>query len=256
MNMRWKLRRTMNNTVSSIGIIGYGRFGSFFADQVLPVVFPNAEIRISSQSHQDKRVMSFKHVVSSDLIIPAVPIRSLPEVLSKIADHIHQESIVMDVCSVNVFPARLMKEFLPKHTSIISTHPMFGSSSYEKVEHDLSKLTIVMYPLQINKMNYDPIYEAFKTILKVIEMSPEAHDRKTAQFQFLSHLLGGVLHQLDIKRSLIDTESASRMFDMMEVLNNDSMELFEDIYHYNPYAQEEFKKFNNAYKSVTNHLKS
>jgi len=46
------------------------------------------------------------------------------------------------------------------------------------------------------------------------------------------------------------------MFDMMDVLNNDSMELFEDMYKYNLYAQDEFKKFSKAYKSVTNYLKS
>lgn len=246
----------MNNTISSIGVIGYGRFGSFFADQVLPVVFPDAEIRISSRSHKDKRVLSFEQVVSSDLIIPAVPIRSMPEIVSKIAGHIHHSSIVMDVCSVNVFPARCMRKFLPVDTSIISTHPMFGSSSYEKVKHDLSKLTIVMHPERIEKRRYESIRETFKAVFKVIEMTPEEHDRKAAQFQFLSHLLGGILHRLDIKRSEIDTESASKMFDMMDVLNNDSMELFEDMYKYNPYAQEEFEKFSKAYKAVTNHLKS
>lgn len=256
MNMRWKLRRVMNNTISSIGVIGYGRFGSFFADRVLPVVFPDAEIRISSRSHQDKRVLSLAQVVSSDLIIPAVPIRSMPEIVSKIAGHIREGSIVMDVCSVNVFPARWMRKFLPVDASIISSHPMFGSSSYEKVKHDLSKLTIVMHPERIEKRRYETIREAFKAVFKVIEMTPEEHDRKAGQFQFLSHLLGGILHRLDIKRSEIDTESASRMFDMMDVLNNDSMELFEDMYKYNPYAQVEFKKFSKAYKSVTNHLKS
>jgi len=246
----------MNNSISTIGVIGYGRFGSFFTNNVLPQIFPQVQIRIASRSHVDKRVVPFKEVAASDLIFPAVPIRAMPGVLQRIAKHVRPHSIVMDICSVNVFPAKWMREYLPKTTPLISSHPMFGASSYEKVNHDLSKLTIVMYPVRIDTDRYEQIRNAFCRIFKVVEMSPDTHDQKAAHFQFLSHLLGSVLHRLDLKRTAIDTESASRMFDMIEVLNNDSMELFEDMYKYNPYAQEVFSQFSKMYTSVTNHLSS
>ena len=254
--MRWKLKNQMNNTISTIGMIGYGRFGSFFADYILPIIFPKATILISSKRLKDRRLASDKQVAQCDLIFPAVPIRTMPEVLKKIAPYIGANSIVMDVCSVKSMPAAWMRELLPETTSIISSHPMFGLSSYINVQKDMSKLPLVMHPERIDQSTYQFIRDAFASHVNVIEMSPEEHDKKAAQFQFLSHLLGGVLHQLDISRSEIDTQSGSRMFDMMDLLNSDSMELFEDMYTYNPYAKKELKKFDTSYVSIKNHLTS
>jgi prephenate dehydrogenase len=244
----------MNKSISTIGIIGYGRFGSFFADDILPVIFPKANISISSKRLKDTRRASIEHVAQCDLIIPAVPIRTMPEVLKNIAQYIGANSIVMDVCSVNSMPVTWMREFLPEVTSIISSHPMFGKSSFENVEHDLSQLPLVMYPERIDQNSYQIIRDAFASHCNLIEMSPDAHDKKAAQFQFLSHLLGGVLHQLDLSRSEIDTQSGSRMYDMMDVLTSDSMELFEDMYTYNPYSKGEMNKFDRAYTVIKKHL--
>ncbi|MDA1316397.1 MAG: prephenate dehydrogenase/arogenate dehydrogenase family protein [bacterium] len=244
----------MNNTIVTIGVIGYGRFGSFYAEDILPVIFPKAQILKSSRNHTNDQFVSFEKATQCDLIIPAVPIRTMPEVLKKIAHHIKSNSMVMDVCSVKSIPARWMEEYLPEQTQIIASHPMFGKSSYEHVIHDLSRLPLVMHPVRIDQDVYRSIRTAFAAKLKVIDMSPDEHDKKAAQFQFISHLLGGVLHQLDLSRSEIDTQSGSRMFDMIEVLNNDSMELFEDMYTYNPYAKKEMEKFEKAYIAIKKHL--
>jgi len=240
--------------ISTIGVIGHGRFGSFFSDLVLPMVFPKAKIFISSRTSKDKRVVNFDIVANSDLIIPAVPIRKMPNVLKKLSRNISKSSIVMEVCSVNKLPVEWMKEILPKFTPLISSHPLFGRSSYEKVRGDLSKLTMVMYPVRINNTQYTFIRDAFSKVVNIVRMSPDSHDKKAAKFQFLSHLIGGVLHRLDLNRSEIDTESASRMFDMIEVLNSDSLVLFEDIYKYNPYAKDELQKFDKVYKKITSKL--
>lgn len=251
--MHWKLKNQMNN-ISTIGVVGHGRFGSFFADDILPVIFPKAKILISSKSLQDKRLSSIEHVAQCDLIIPAVPIRTMPKVLQNIAKHIGSKSIVMDVCSVKSMPVAWMREFLPETTPIISSHPMFGKSSFENVGRDMSKLLLVMYPVRVNQKIYESVRDTFASHFNLIEMSPDDHDKKAAQFQFLSHLLGNVLHKLDIRRSEIDTQSGSRMYDMMDVLNSDSMELFEDMYAYNPYAKRELEKFDHSYLSIKNHL--
>ena len=240
--------------INSIGLIGYGRFGSFFADEILPKIFPKAKILIFSSKLKDGRSTSIENVAKCDLIIPAVPIRSMVTVLKNLAKMIGQTTIVMDVCSVKSYPVKWMKETLPKHTPIIASHPMFGLSSYINVKRDMNKLPFVIYPERIKDELYKPIFDIFAMHFRAVEMSPEEHDKKVAQFQFLSHLLGGVLHRLDIQRSEIDTQSGSRMFDMIDVLNNDSLELFEDMYIFNPYAKDELKKFDQAYQFIKNQL--
>ncbi|MDP4011530.1 MAG: prephenate dehydrogenase/arogenate dehydrogenase family protein, partial [Candidatus Roizmanbacteria bacterium] len=177
------------NDISTIGIIGYGRFGSFYTDHILPIIFPKAKILISSKSLKDRRLSSIEQVAQCDLIIPAVPIRAMPEVLKNIAKYIGANSIVMDVCSVKSMPAAWMREFLPEHTPIISSHPMFGLSSYINVNKDMSKHPLVMHTERIDQNTYQLIRDTFASHFHVIEMSPDEHDKKVAQFQFLSHLL-------------------------------------------------------------------
>lgn len=220
------------------------------------MVFPKAKIHIFSRHLKDESATTIKEVSQSDLIIPAVPIRSMKEVLSNISKHIKKDSIVMEVCSVNLYPVRLMQEILPKDVSIISSHPLFGLSSFLNVQKDLSKLPMVIYPERIDEKLYRGIFDSFAEKLNVIEMSPDEHDKKSAQFQFLSHFLGGVLHKLELKRSAIDAQSGARMFDMMDVISRDSQELFEDMYIFNPYAKKELEKFDRVYQSMKDTLHS
>lgn len=242
--------------INSIGLIGYGRFGSFYANEILPRVFPEAKIRIYSSRLRDDRAEGFEKVAKSDLVIPAVPIRSMASVLKKLSPLVVKNTIVMDVCSVKSFPVKWMREFLPRKTAIIATHPMFGLSSYLNVKKNTRSLTLVIYPERIESGVYKAIRDRFLEYFRVVEMTPDQHDKKVARFQFLSHLLGGVLGRINLRRTKIDTQSGSRMHDMIDVLNNDSMELFEDMYDFNPYAKSALDKFDKAYKLIRNRLET
>lgn len=244
----------MKNIVKTIGVIGFGRFGSFFANQVLPCVFPKAEIYIHSRKLTKNLTISFNKVMKTDLVIPAVPIRVMPEILTKMSSQVGENTIVMDVCSVKVMPVEWMKKILPTKTNILATHPMFGPSSPSKFDFDLSKFTIVMCPIRISQFKYKNILESFRKQLKVVEMSPVDHDKKTAKFQLFAHFLSAILHELKLKKSDIDTVSASCMLDMMEHISNDSRELLEDLYKYNPYSPRNFKKFNHIYNLFKNRI--
>lgn len=246
----------MKDTIKTIGIIGSGKFGKFFAKKILPIVFPQARITLSSKKQQNDDINPLKNICQFDLVILAVPIREMENVLLKISSLLKNETTIMDVCSVKMLPVQWMKRILPKTINIIASHPMFGVSSYEKVKFDLSKLTMVMHPVRIDKNLYEHIYDMFSTHLKIVEMDPKTHDKKTAKFQFTSHLINKILHTLMMSRSSIDTKSASLMFDLMDVLHSDSDELFLDIYRFNPYAKKQLDKITQSFQKVTSLLKS
>jgi len=245
----------MKNDIKTIGLIGYGRFGSFFARDILPKVFPRAKIEIFSRTKKGREFKDLETVCKSDLVIPTVPIGKTEKICKKISGLLSKNSIVMDVCSVKSEPARWMKAHLPKSTDIISSHPMFGQSSYNKFSGDLSKLKFVIYPTRCSDESYKLIKESFAKKLEVIEMDPETHDKLSAKFQFTAHFFGQALNKMNLSRSHIDTESAKLMIDMMENLSADSDELFLDMYRFNPYAKVQLANILLSISAVTNKLK-
>jgi prephenate dehydrogenase len=74
--------------------------------------------------------------------------------------------------------------------------------------------------------------------LVVIETSPSEHDRQIAVSLALTHFIGRTLAGMGVQPQEIDTEGYKRLLRILEVVENDSWQLFEDMQRYNPYAQE------------------
>lgn len=217
-----------------IAIIGYGRFGSLLAKILKPYgkIFVINEVKINSKEITQ---IDYEQLISMDWIFLAVPTSALEEVLIKIKPFLRENSLVMDVCSVKVYPCKMMMKHLPKNVEILGTHPMFGPDS---AKNGLQNLQMVLCPLRIKKQTLKDILQVFKNLkLKIIQTNPEMHDKQGAYNLSLVHFLGRGLGKMGLSQQEITTLGFQRLLAVNETVNNDTWQLFHDIQNFNPYAK-------------------
>lgn len=210
---------------TDISIIGHGRFG-----KVLEALLKkNFNVKIDD--------------TSCKTLFIAVPIRSFESVVRDIAEKINPDTTVIDVCSVKIYPVKIMKKYLPPSANIIATHPLFGPDSIES-KHPLK---IVTHKVRDNDGHYALWQKTFSKLgMQVFEMTPEQHDKLAAKTQSLTHFIGRALEKIHAKSTDIDTAGFSSLLQVMEQTHNDSRELFLDIQRYNPYSSEVINEFESS----------
>ncbi len=145
-------------------------------------------------------------VKDSDITVFAVPIAFMNEIIEKVAPFLKKDSIVLDVCSIKKWPAKALKKYSPEDVFILPTHPMFGPFI-----STIAGQIFVLTPLNKNDKN-DERYIFLKNFLenswaKVVEETPEEHDKMMAVVQGLTHFNMFVLAdtmknlEFDIKKS-------------------------------------------------------
>ena len=99
-----------------IGIIGFGRFGRLMAGYLA------RDYKIKAFNRSDKteamigmgaEPATLKDVCRQETVILSVPISYMRETLKRIAPLLQPGTLVIDVCSVKVYPVGWMKELLP-----------------------------------------------------------------------------------------------------------------------------------------------
>jgi prephenate dehydrogenase len=239
-----------------IGIIGFGRFGK------LMTKYLSEDFKIYVSSRSDKSIeikknngipSSLEEVCKKDIIIPCVPISKFESTLKKIKNLLKNNALVADVCSVKEYPADLMKKILPKKTQILATHPIFGPDS---AANSLEGRKIVLCKVRIPNGKYEKIKVYLKKKgLIIVETTPENHDKEIAKSLLLTHFIGRGLVDVGAKNLDIDTEGYKRLMNIIEMVKNDSMQLFEDINKYNKYSREIREDFIESLNKIDRRLK-
>ena len=219
-----------------IAIIGYGRFGKLVA-HYLKIYFKvsvydsdlklNLEPRIKRCTIDDLRF--------NDVVVLAIPINKLPTALETISPYLKPNAIVFDVCSVKEQPIKWMIKYLPKRTSIIGTHPLFGPDS---ARYNLKGKNIIICPERISKSKLHKISNLLSSFgLSVTMMSPKKHDKLMASTLFLTQFIGRGLKNHRLDKQFPQTENFKKLEQVIRSSNSDSIELFFDMYRYNRYAK-------------------
>ena len=238
-----------------IGLIGFGRLGQLLSkyliqDFHITVYDPHLD-------HDKARAMgltpgTMAEACAHDIVIPLVPISAFDAVIQQMAPLLKAGSMVVDACSVKVKPVESMQKYLPASINILATHPMFGPDSAAET---LFGAKLVLCPVRVDEKRYREIYLYLdKHGMKLIEATPEEHDRQISRSLFLAHFLGRTLIELDAEPLDIDTKGYRRLMKILLTVENDSWQLFEDMYNYNPYAEEIRKDFLGAVENVVERL--
>ncbi|MCK5736357.1 MAG: prephenate dehydrogenase/arogenate dehydrogenase family protein [Spirochaetaceae bacterium] len=223
-----------------IGVYGLGRFGSFWAKELSSFFAPSGSSVIGWSRNESRPVpegvsrVSEEELLNADVIVLCVAISGMEDVLERIAPRLNPGTLVMDTCSVKVHPSRVMMNLLPADIDILATHPMFGPDSGK---NGIQDLPLVFSPQRMGEVKIDLWRGFFNSMgLKVVEISPEQHDREAAYSQGITHFIGRVLGELDLNQSSIGTTGYHNLLDIVRQTCNDPWSLFVDLQKYNPYT--------------------
>lgn len=235
-------------------IYGMGRFGQFWAHElskVLPMV--GGFNRTPRELPPTIIPMDRKELYQADVIIICTAISSIKDILNQIAPHLKKGALVMDCCSVKVWPVQKMREILPDHIEIMGTHPMFGPDSGKE---GIKGLPIVVSPVRINEEREKKWTDLFEKMgLDVIKMTPDEHDLEAAYTQGITHFIGRTLSEMGLEKSRIGTSGYMSLQRIVEQTCNDPWQLFLDLQKYNPYTEEMRSKLNRVLLEMENYIK-
>jgi len=221
-----------------IGIIGHGRFGKLWAEVCQPfadVLVYDKEQRSMNDDH--KIFSNLDDVLKVDILFLLVPISEIKNVCFEIAGKLGEKTIVVDACSVKLYPAKIMKQELKKHQPIVATHPLFGPDSVKR--DGLAGQKIVVCPVQGMQEKFDLCKDFFaKLQLEIIHATPEEHDSQMARSQSLVHFLGRGLAELKLEDQKLSTPDYYSLLRINDLVVNDTWQLFFDMQRYNPFAKD------------------
>ena len=238
-----------------IGIIGFGRFGKLVAHYLAR----DLDVYVYNRSDKDAEITGtgahpapLDMVCRQKIVIPCVPISTLKENLKTIAPLLEPGAVVIDVCSVKEYPVQWMLEELPESISILATHPMFGPDS---AADSLQDRKICLCQVRVPDAQYQKIkkYLTSKGLI-VIEATAREHDEQIATSLSLTHLIGRTLSECGAKPLDIDTEGYKRLIHILEVVERDTWQLFQDMHRYNPYAKKKRIEFMEVMQEITSRL--
>ena len=238
-----------------IGIIGFGRFGKLTAQYlsedcdvyVYDIVDMSDEILAGGFNPA-----SLEEVCRQDVVILPVPISELRQTLTAINPLLKKGAVVIDVCSVKEYPIQWMTELLPDDVSILGTHPTFGPDS---AADSLEGRKIALCKARVDTRCYERIKKYLSSKgLVVIETTAAEHDRQIAVSLAMTHFIGRSLSEFGADDLAMDTEGYKRLLHILEVVENDTWQLFEDMHRYNPYAGEKRAEFMAAMRSIEERL--
>ena len=230
----------------TVGIYGTGRFGAFWASALAQ----QAPHTVLCYNRSDRSVPTgtvlaeLEDLCRCDAVFLCVAISAVESVLRQIAPLVGPDTLVLDTCSVKVYPSALMKSILPPTCSVIATHPMFGPDS---AGHGMEGLPLVFCPVRCSDSLQARWRDLFSAMgLRVVQMTPEQHDREAAHTQGITHFVGRVLADLQLAPSEIATVGYERLLQVIEQTCNDPFQLFIDLQRYNPYTDDMRKELQSS----------
>lgn len=228
----------------SVGLVGLGAFGRLMVRHLAPHLplrgydpaFPEA----GGTGPGGIALASLAEVAAADIVVLATPVDRLRQVIAAIGPHLRPGVVVLDVGSVKVIPAEIMRGSLPEHVEIVGTHPLFGPQS---AREGITGLKIAVCPIRGRSAFRIAAFLRKVLRLKVIVTTPEAHDREAAMVQGLTHLIAKVLVRMEPLPTRMTTASFDLVARAVEMVRYDAPEVFLAIERDNPFAPEVRRRF-------------
>jgi len=248
-----------------IGIVGAGRFGTYFAGQLERV---GHRVHLADALDTPPgRDRALARACASSIVIYAVPIRALERAILDTRDMLTPGALVLDVCSVKVMPCALLGRLL-QGVAAVGTHPLFGPQS---APVSCAGQRVAVCPIIGGNAPAEPAATAagtavgeaaaaraarlFGTLgLEIVRCTPAEHDAQVARTQFLTHFIGRGAMRAGVGRLPLSTKSHDALMDIVEVVGTDSIELFEDMAAFNPMVRGVRAEFLAALRAIDEQL--
>lgn len=161
--------------------------------------------------------------------------------------------LFVDVLSVKEYPRDLLLQVLPEEADVLCTHPMFGPESGRE---GWKGLPLVYERVRIRNQDIcQKCLQIFETEgCRMVELSCEEHDKMAAKSQFITHTIGRVLSEMDIKSTPMDTKGFQTLLQLRNNTTKDSFDLYRGLFQHNRFAKEELEKLELAIRAVREKL--
>jgi prephenate dehydrogenase len=225
--------------ISSIGIIGNGRFGKLLY-KIFTEHWPEKKVSMyaRSQAPDGETFVSLEAVCQCDVVIPCMPMSAFEDILKMMQLLVAPSSTVIGICSVQVVPTEWMQKYLGDRCKLIATHPMFGPEG-TKNGTKLDGLKMMAHNISADQSVYDEYFNFWKKLsIEVLEMTPDEHDKYAAYTMNFNHILGRMAGDIGFASTPVDTMGTTMMLTALSYVNSCSEELFYDMQRLNPYAGE------------------
>ena len=226
-----------SSQIPSLGIIGFGAFGRLMARHLAPhfaLWAHDPAWAAGPEGDWPVRCSSLSEAASCDIVVLAVPVAALAIVAASVAPHLRPGALVLDVGSVKIEPAAVLRTALPPHVDIVATHPLFGPQS---AADGLAGLKIVLCPIRGRRTAAVSRFLRHALGLEVVVTTPDAHDRELATVQGLTHLVGRLVARMGPLPTRLTTRSFERLIAAVAMVTGDAPEVYDAILRANPHAQ-------------------
>jgi prephenate dehydrogenase len=134
----------------------------------------------------------------ADLVMLAVPIRTMPAVLSVMIPHLPPHAVITDVGSVKAWVVRELEPILKPGMSLVAVHPIAGkeTTGAEAADRELfvNRRVIVTPSKTSTPEAIDKIEQLWRaTGANVETMDPDSHDRILARSSHLPQIVASAL---------------------------------------------------------------
>ncbi len=209
-----------NNNISSIGIIGAGKMGSWFAVKLAQLgfkihVYDIDEIK-ADQLAKDNDLDLCRDLITclnnSDLIILAVPISATKHILKEILNMIENSKglrvkAIIDIASFKKDHIQIYSKY-PKSVTVGSIHPMFGPG-----KKHIKNSQVIVIEVPNRESDSQSIARFLKNLgFKIVYMDPETHDKIMGAVLGIPHSLSVILAKLFGKKLCEYIDNSGTLF--------------------------------------------
>ncbi len=236
-----------------VGLFGYGRFGKLLYEQLKKHVHIAVYEPVRRPAEQgDPEFLSLEKICRNNLIILAVPVSVVPQISDQISGLVAPGTIIMDVCAVKQYPLSVLQEKLPPDIQIFGSHPLFGPDS---VQDSMEGHVMITSPVRISSHSLKMVQDFWQGFgIRLVEMTPQEHDRLMAWTLGLTHFLGRGLKHLPLPATDVATRDYQNLIQLMEKINRDTWELFLDMQRYNPFTADMRRKLIQSLNNLKDEL--
>jgi prephenate dehydrogenase len=239
-----------------LSVIGLGRFGQFWAkhlNRFYPTYIFDLDERKAKLNSNIGKWASLERCLKKKYIFLTIPIRQIKFFLIDNENLFEPGTVLVDCASVKKPILDWFGHYVSDDVFYVASHPLFGPDS---AREGLKGQKITLLPGKIPHNLYQILVELFaeKMELMVINMPAEEHDWLMAYNLSLIHHLGRTFNELEIYKLPLLMAGLEKMNLISQTVMNDTEELFQDFYQFNPYAMEVQKKFVHSFEKIFNQL--
>ena len=189
-----------NVLIIGCGLLGSSLLRSIHKKKIIKKIFIYEKskkniLKIKKLNLPGKFVKSLKEgVINTDLIILCTPMSEYKNTIIKINDYISPKCLITDIGSSKIESSKIIKKFLKKGISWVSSHPIAGSEvsgpENGKANMFVDRWCILIKEKNTKKIHLNILNKLWKKIgSKTVVMSPEKHDKIFSITSHLPHLI-------------------------------------------------------------------